>query len=96
MPKNSGKSARQRYVHDFDNMPKGSLLGDKQSALEFGLIDEIIPEPRGGAHRDPLEAAAIVKAAILASLNALDDLDGEDIKKQRYEKFRKMGQFDCV
>jgi len=67
-----------------------------QSALEFGLIDEIIPEPRGGAHRDPQEAAGIIKASILSSLNALDSQDGDEIKKQRYEKFRKMGRFETV
>ena len=61
------------------------------TALEYDLIDGIVAEPKGGAHRDPIEAAAHVKAAILSSLSDLDRLSGQEIKAQRYEKFRRMG-----
>lgn len=63
------------------------------SAKEFGLIDEIVAEPRGGAHRDAIEAAAIVKEAILRNLAEVQDLSPQEIKNQRYAKFRSMGQF---
>ncbi|MBX3119041.1 MAG: acetyl-CoA carboxylase carboxyltransferase subunit alpha [Fimbriimonadaceae bacterium] len=63
-----------------------------QSALEFELVDEILPEPKGGAHRDPVEAAATVKDGIARSLKVLDELDGEALKADRYAKFRAMGQ----
>ena len=67
-----------------------------QHALEFSLIDEIVDEPRGGAHRDPIEAAGLVKQSILENLNSLTGLSGAELKETRYQKFRKMGTYDCV
>jgi acetyl-CoA carboxylase carboxyl transferase subunit alpha len=64
-----------------------------QSALNFGLIDEILPEPFGGAHRDPAAAAVTVKEAIVRRLDEFEGLSGAEIKRQRYEKFRRMGRF---
>lgn len=63
-----------------------------QSALELGLVDEILPEPFGGAHRDPAGSAETIKAALLSALGALGSLSGEELKEQRYQKFRAMGQ----
>ena len=60
-------------------------------ALEFGLIDEIVHEPKGGAHRDPAEATSMVREAIRKNLEELTALSGEELKRQRYEKFRGMG-----
>lgn len=65
-----------------------------QGAEGFGLIDEILPEPKGGAHRDPIEAAGIVKDAILRYLGQFDSMSGEDLQNHRYDKFRKMGIFE--
>lgn len=62
-----------------------------QHALEFGLIDGIIDEPAGGAHRDPAEAAQSVKDAIQRELATLDSLSGDVLKEHRYRKFREMG-----
>ena len=62
-----------------------------KSALELGLIDEILPEPQGGAHRDPLEAAAIVKAAVMKHLCDQKEMNGKELRQARYEKFRAMG-----
>jgi acetyl-CoA carboxylase carboxyl transferase subunit alpha len=67
-----------------------------ESALSFGLIDEILPEPVGGAHRTPIEAFATVKEAISKHLSELDKLTPEQVRADRYAKFRKMGQFDTV
>ncbi len=67
-----------------------------QSALEFGLIDEILDEPRGGAHRDPIEAAGLVKQGILANLGFLSQMSGTELKAARYQKFRAMGRYECV
>lgn len=64
-----------------------------QHALEFGLIDEIIPEPRGGAHRDPLDAAALVKIALARSLEELSSKTPDQLKRERYDKFRNLGSF---
>lgn len=63
-----------------------------EAALEFGLIDGIIKEPQGGAHRDLIEIAASVKGAILTDLAKQDLLSGAERKETRYRKFRAMGR----
>lgn len=67
-----------------------------ESALNFGIIDEIVFEPRGGAHRDPIEAAGLVKDAIHRHLADLQDLSPAEVKEQRYQKFRSMGVMETV
>jgi acetyl-CoA carboxylase carboxyl transferase subunit alpha len=59
----------------------------------LGVIDEIIPEPPGGAHRDPIAAAAAVKIALMANLASLDALSLDEMLDRRYEKYRAMGRF---
>jgi acetyl-CoA carboxylase carboxyl transferase subunit alpha len=61
--------------------------------LKEGIIDEIIPEPLGGAHRDPEKMAQTLKASILKNLDALEALKNEELLKQRYKKFRSIGSF---
>ncbi|MFA1641555.1 acetyl-CoA carboxylase carboxyl transferase subunit alpha [Chryseomicrobium imtechense] len=60
---------------------------------EMGIIDEIIPEVRGGAHQDQQQQAVFVKEAIVSSLRELSSLDAHQLVEQRYEKFAKMGSF---
>lgn len=60
---------------------------------EMGIIDEIIPEVRGGAHLDQQQQAVFVKEAIVSSLRELSSLDAHQLVEQRYEKFAKMGSF---
>ncbi|MBI1757073.1 MAG: acetyl-CoA carboxylase carboxyltransferase subunit alpha [Fimbriimonas ginsengisoli] len=67
-----------------------------QHALEYGLVDEIVPEPRGGAHRDPAEAAGLVKEAVLRRLCEMRKLSGEKLREARYQKFRAMGRFELA
>ena len=67
-----------------------------ESALSFGLIDEILPEPTGGAHRNPIETFATVKEAISKHLGALEKMTPEQVRDNRFAKFRKMGQFDLA
>ena len=62
--------------------------------LELKLIDEIIKEPLGGAHRNPEEIAETVKAAIKKYTKELEALSGESLIEKRYEKFRNMGVFE--
>ncbi len=59
--------------------------------LGLGLIDEEIPEPLGGAHRDPEKAAQNIKKVIKKALKELKAIPKEELLKLRYEKFRKMG-----
>jgi acetyl-CoA carboxylase carboxyl transferase subunit alpha len=59
----------------------------------LGLIDEIIPEPPGGAHEDPDGAAELLKASLRTGLSELERLTPNEIVQLRYTKFRKMGNF---
>ena len=61
--------------------------------LEFGLVDEIIPEPLGGAHNDPNATAESLKKHLLTNLETLQQLTVEERLKQRYAKFRAHGHF---
>jgi len=58
------------------------------------VIDDIIPEPLGGAHRDHREMANILKAYLVRYLKDLRHIPIEDLLEQRYQKFRRMGVFD--
>ena len=60
---------------------------------ELKIVDDIIPEPLGGAHRDFTVAAQNVRKAILKHLTALSKMSPEALKAQRYEKFRQIGAF---
>ncbi|MFQ6130966.1 MAG: acetyl-CoA carboxylase carboxyltransferase subunit alpha [Armatimonadota bacterium] len=63
-----------------------------EDALELGVIDEIIPEPLGGAHRDYGEIAARVKASILKALDRLRQVPPDELLERRYRKFLDMGR----
>jgi acetyl-CoA carboxylase carboxyl transferase subunit alpha len=59
----------------------------------FGIIDEIVKEAAGGAHRDPAETAANVQDAVRRHLAELKQLSPDDLVKDRYRKYRAMGAF---
>src|SRR4030066_1107383 len=61
--------------------------------FRLGVIDEIIKEPLGGAHRDPKAMAGTLKEVVEHHLEELQRMDGEELLRLRYEKFRKMGTF---
>jgi acetyl-CoA carboxylase carboxyl transferase subunit alpha len=65
-----------------------------QSALEYGIVDEVIPEPVGGAHRQPVAASAGVREAILRHLSALRNLSPENLYEQKHDRFRAIGRFE--
>jgi acetyl-CoA carboxylase carboxyl transferase subunit alpha len=60
---------------------------------ELGVIDEIIPEPRGGAHRGVEEQSESIKTAIWRHLQELLPMNRESLREDRYNKFRAMGKF---
>ena len=62
--------------------------------LELGLVDEVVPEPLGGAHNDLETTAATLKGALLNHLESCLSLSVEQRLQQRYEKFRAFGRFD--
>jgi acetyl-CoA carboxylase carboxyl transferase subunit alpha len=61
--------------------------------LEFALIDAIIPEPAGGAHEDADEAARLLAGTLRTALQQLSPLSPDQLVQQRYDKFRRMGNF---
>jgi len=65
------------------------LTGD--NLLSLRVIDEVIPEPLGGAHRDPQKIAQNLKESISKNLKELKAIPKEELLKLRYEKFRSMG-----
>src|SRR3954466_14717483 len=60
--------------------------------MRFGVIDEIVPEPVGGAHRDPAAAIAATGTAIGNALSALSVMDREAVRRHRREKFLNIGR----
>jgi len=68
-----------------------AITSDRLKELE--LIDEIIPEPTGGAHRDPEATADNVKRAILAALQQLDSMTMDQLLEQRYQRLMSYGAF---
>ncbi len=62
--------------------------------VKVHICDRIIPEPHGGAHRDPQAACEILKRAILEELDDLSQLPGNDFLNHRIEKFDRLGYFN--
>jgi acetyl-CoA carboxylase carboxyl transferase subunit alpha len=60
--------------------------------VRFGVIDSVILEPNGGAHRDPAAAIAAAGEAIANALAELSGLDRDTVRRQRREKFLTMGR----
>ena len=73
----------------------GLQLGPDK-ALELNVIDSIIPEPAGGAHRDWNASAEVVKKTVLKEMKALLVKKPEQLKKKRYDKFRQIGNQTLV
>ncbi|MEE2733880.1 MAG: acetyl-CoA carboxylase carboxyltransferase subunit alpha [Verrucomicrobiota bacterium] len=59
----------------------------------MSLIDEVVPEPKGGAHHDVRSAAGNLKAALISHIDELEALTDEEMLNARYEKFRQAGQW---
>ncbi len=64
-----------------------------QHALKFGIVDEILPEPLGGAHRDPEGMAEILRSIFEKHLVELEKLSAEELVNARYAKFCGMGRW---
>lgn len=68
----------------------------KLSAVDLeglGIIDEVIPEPMGGAHHDHVAAASNLKKHVIKQLTQLEAIDRDELLEQRYQKFRKFGEY---
>ncbi len=78
---------------------KGPLAADALKPTSYELhklnvIDEVVKEPFGGAHRDWDRTFSTLREPLSRNLNELNELSGEELKRQRYEKFRNMGIFE--
>jgi acetyl-CoA carboxylase carboxyl transferase subunit alpha len=60
--------------------------------IEFGIVDEIVPEPEGGAHSDHEAAAQLLEPVLVRALDDLAAKSVPDLLERRYAKFRRMGQ----
>ncbi len=66
---------------------------DAVHCLELGVIDAIVPEPEGGAHTDPGEAARLLGESLRETLEELESIPADDLKRRRRAKFRSLGVY---
>lgn len=71
-----------------------ALRLSSEKLLEFGVVEEILPEPLGGAHNDYDATAATIKTGILKHLKELNKYTTDQLLKNRYKRFRKLGIFE--
>jgi acetyl-CoA carboxylase carboxyl transferase subunit alpha len=78
-----------------EHAPKAaaSLKMTSRDLLGFGIIDDIVTEPLGGAHRDHREAAGNLKSYLIHTIRQLKEIALDDLLQHRYDKYRKMGVF---
>jgi acetyl-CoA carboxylase carboxyl transferase subunit alpha len=83
---------------DRANAPKAAeaLKLTAKDLKELELVDEIVPEPLGGAHRNPKFTAESLKLALLHHITELQKFPTDKLLTNRYQKFRKMGPFDVL
>lgn len=70
------------------------ITAERLSSL--GLVDQVIPEPLGGAHRDPDAAASSIKSALLSQLEALQSKSASELKTARYDRYMGYGNFETA
>ncbi|MBI4343430.1 MAG: acetyl-CoA carboxylase carboxyltransferase subunit alpha [Candidatus Omnitrophica bacterium] len=64
--------------------------------MQLGIVDEVLQEPLGGAHRDPEMVAQLVRASVLRFLKLADSMPPEALLERRYERFRRIGAFSAA
>ncbi len=79
--------------HEFAAKAADALRFTSKHLKEFGIIDDVITEPLGGAHRDPHQMASRLKMYLMKTLHELVGIPTPDLLNQRYDKFRRMGIF---
>lgn len=84
--KNNSEVGPQEYAKASE-----ALKMTAQDLIKLKVIDEIIPEPAGGTHRNPKEAASLIGQALYRHLSELMEMPAESLRDERYRKFRSMG-----
>lgn len=82
--------------HQYAPQAAEALRFTSQHLQKLGVIDDVIEEPLGGAHRDHHQMAARMKSYLLRTLTQLKSQPAESLTESRYEKFRAMGKFTEV
>ena len=80
--------------HEYKDRAAEALRMRSKDLLGFGVIEEIIEEPIGGAHRDPHLAASRLKQYLRSQLKTLTKIPADQLASKRYERFRKLGVFE--
>ncbi len=78
---------------DFAPQAARALKLTSRHLLEFGVVDDVVEEPLGGAHRDPYQMAGRLKMYLIKSLRELQKLPPDELLRRRYDRFRKMGPY---
>ena len=79
--------------HEFKAKAAEALKFTSKYLPKFGIVDDVIEEPLGGAHRDHPQMAARLKNYLIKAVNELSAKSGDELVDQRYDKFRQMGVF---
>lgn len=79
--------------HEYASRAAEALRFTSRDLLKLGVIDEVIPEPLGGAQRDPHQMAGRLKIYLVRALRGLLEQPVDALVDERYEKFRRMGVF---
>ena len=79
---------------EFASKAAHALKFTARDLLKLGVVDEMIPEPLGAAHRDHRTMASTLKGTILRNLKLLQTLPKAELLERRYQKFRRIGEFE--
>ena len=91
----SPESCSSILWRDWDHKQEAACLLKltAQDLRGFGIVDHIVPEPSGGAHRDPQRAAALLRAVLAETLRQLEALSTQELLRRRHERLRKLATF---
>jgi len=78
---------------EYADQAASALKFTSKDLLKLGVVDEIIPEPLGGAHRNHRQMASSLKGSLIHNLRELSKIPQDELLDHRYEKFRKIGVF---
>ena len=79
--------------HEYAEKAANALRFTSRDLPGFGVVDDVIEEPVGGAHRDHFMTASRVKNYLVKTLRELEEIPNDELLEKRYEKFRRMGVF---
>lgn len=94
----SPEAAASIIYKDASQAPKAAeaMKITAEHIMEFGIADEVIPEPRGGSHKNFKQQAELIRDCIIRHLQELEKRSGDELREDRYQKFRKVGKFTFV